>query len=55
MMSNDIAKKKYCDDCKKIVETATYNEDVDPKLVVCVECGQFCHDSTPPKELLNDE
>lgn len=52
-MPKEIAKsevlKKYCIDCKKIVEVDVYNGECTPPLVICKDCGQFCHEEDQPK------
>lgn len=44
--------KRYCPDCKAEVDVQMYNEDADPPLVTCVECGQFCYERGSTKRAM---
>lgn len=39
--------KRYCEDCKKIVQVAVYSKYASPELIVCEVCGQFCDNVVP--------
>ncbi len=36
--------KRYCDDCDRVVHTKVYNDTVDPPVLICSICGQFCYE-----------
>lgn len=43
-----MSEKKYCIDCQIRNETVVYNDEVDPPLLLCKECGQFVYDKDDP-------
>ena len=40
--------KEFCIDCQKMVELDVYNGDVEPPVVMCKICGQFCYKEDRP-------